>query len=151
MKNQLETLNEVISNFTEEEKKIMTENRFPYIFSKAWIYLKMGPVKYRKNDAFNQPPADYNEVDLEILANGCKQVLKGIGLVKENPFSEIDVAGFSTLFRLLHFNKIDRKTNHHFIFIDKNGALDEITFEHIVDGSQVVYYNFCEYQKIDFK
>ena len=33
MKNQLETLNEVISKFTDEEKELMNKNRFPYIFS----------------------------------------------------------------------------------------------------------------------
>ena len=26
------------------------DNRFPYLFSKAYTYLKMGPEKYRKND-----------------------------------------------------------------------------------------------------
>lgn len=149
MKNQLETLDEVISKFTEEEKKLMNENRFPYIFSKAWVYLKMGPEKYRKSDSFSQPPLDFDDEDLEILANGCKQALEGIGLTKENPFSELDVMGFSALFRLFHFQKFDRKTHHNVIFKDKKGAIDVITFQHVVDGGQVVYYNFCQYLNID--
>ncbi|RAR73828.1 hypothetical protein [Flavobacterium aciduliphilum] len=149
MKNQLETLNEVISKFTEAEKKLMNENRFPYIFSKAWVYLKMGPEKYRKQDAFSQPPLDFDDEDLEILAHGCRQVLQGVGLTKENPFSELDVLGFSALFRLFHFQKFDRKTEHNVVFKNKKGAIDIITFEHAVDGGQVVYYNFCEYLTID--
>jgi len=149
MKNQLETLNEVISKFTDEEKELMNKNRFPYIFSKAWVYLKMDPEKYSKKDAFNQPPHDFDEEDLEILSNGCKQVLEGIGLSNENPFTGLDVLGFSALFRLFHFQQIDRKTNHNFIINGKNGALDSITFEHIVEGGQVVYHNFCEYPKFN--
>ena len=75
MKNQLETLDEVISKFTVEEKKLMNENRFPYIFSKAWVYLKMGHEKYRKNDTFSQPPLEFDEEDLEILAKYVQKLL----------------------------------------------------------------------------
>ena len=149
MKNQLETLNEVISKFTVEEKQLMNENRFPYIFSKAWVYLKMGAEKYMKNDAFNQQPTDYDEEDLAILSNGCKQLIEGIGMSMEKPFTGLDVMGLYALFRLFHFQAIDRKTHHNFMLNGKNGALDGITFEHIVEGGQVVYYNFCENPKFD--
>ena len=149
MKKQLESLDEVISKFTEEEKNCVDSNRFAYIFSKAWMYSKVGPEKYRKDDAFKQPPSDFDDEDLEIIANGCRQVLEGIGMTKEKPFTGLDVMGFSALFRLFHFKNVARQCEHGFIFNDKRGALDCITFEHVMDGSHVVYYNFCEYPAID--
>lgn len=57
--------------------------------------------------------------------------------------------GFSALFRLFHFKNIQRKCKHGFIFNGKTGALDCITFQHVIDGSKVVYYNFCEYPSFD--
>jgi hypothetical protein len=149
MKKQLESLDEVISKFTEEEISSVESNRFGYIFSKAWLYNKIGPEKYRKDDAFKQPPSDFDDEDLEIIANGCRQVLEGIGMTKEKPFTGLDVMGFSALFHLFHFKNVARQCKHGFIFNDKRGALDCITFEHVIDGSHVVYYNFCEYPAID--
>lgn len=144
MKNQLQALDEVIRNFTEDEKQLMEANRFPYIFSKAWMYLKKGPNIYRKQDAFGEPSLDYEEEELQILAEGCNQILKGIGMTEEKPFTNLDVFGFYNLFRLFHFDYVSRKTNHSFIYDGKTGALDCITFEHAIDQSQIVYYNFCE-------
>ena len=146
---QIEALNKVVNQFSEEEKSSVESNRFGYIFSKAWLYIKLGPEKYRKNDAFNQPPSDFDKDDLEIIAHGCKQVLEGIGLTKEKPFTSLDVMGFSALFRLFHFQNVQRQCNHSFMLNGKSGALDCITFQHLMDGSQVVYFNFCEYPPID--
>lgn len=142
-------LDKIINQFSEKEKNLVDSNRFVYIFSKAWLYTKLGPEKYRKDDAFKQPSIDLDHEDLEILANGCRQVLDGIGLISEKPFTEIDVMGFSALFRLFHFKNIQRKCKHGFIFNGKTGALDCITFQHVIDGSKVVYYNFCEYPSFD--
>ncbi len=142
-------LDKIINQFSEKEKNLVDSNRFVYIFSKAWLYTKLGPEKYRKDDAFNQPPVDLDHEDLEVLANGCRQVLEGVGLTIEKPFTELDVMGFSALFRLFHFKNIQRKCKHGFIFNGKTGALDSITFQHVIDGSKVVYYNFCEYPSFD--
>lgn len=142
-------LDKTINQFSEKEKNLVDSNRFVYIFSKAWLYTKLGPEKYRKDDAFNQPPVDFDHEDLEVLANGCRQLLEGVGLTIEKPFTEIDVMGFSALFRLFHFKNIQRKCKHGFIFNGKTGALDCITFQHVIDGSKVVYYNFCEYPSFD--
>ena len=146
---QIEALNKVVNQFSEEEKSSVESNRFGYIFSKAWLYIKLGPVKYRKNDAFDQPPSDFDDEDLEIIAHGCRQVLEGIGLTKEKPFTNLDVMGFSALFRLFHFQNVQRQCRHGFMLNGKSGALDCITFQHLMDGSQVVYFNFCEYPPID--
>jgi hypothetical protein len=139
-----EALDKVIDQFTEEEKELMFTNRFVYIFTKAWLYVKKGPEIYRKDDAFNEPPADYDAEELEILLKACKQVLEGIGMSSEKPFTGIDVFGFNALFRLFHFENVHRTTKHQFMLGDKRGILDCITFEHVMDREQVVYYNFCE-------
>lgn len=148
MKNQLEMLDEVINNFSDEEKRLMDTNCFPYLFSKAWMYLKIGPEKYRKRDAFQQPPVDYDEEDFQILAEGCKQIINGVGMTEHKPFTNLDVLGFYGLFRLFHFDDVKRKTNHDFVYEGKKGVLDCITLEHVIDGRQVVYYNFCDYSNI---
>jgi hypothetical protein len=147
--NQKEALIKVINQFSQEEKSVVESNRYGYIFSKAWLYSKLGPEKYRKNDAFNQPPSDFDKVDLEIIAHGCRQVLEGIGMTKEKPFTGLNVMGFSALFRMFHFQNVERQCKHGFMLNGKSGALDCITFQHLMDGSQVVYYNFCEYPPID--
>ena len=139
-----EALDKVMDQFTAAEQDLMISNRFPYIFTKAWLYVKKGPEKYREDDAFQQPPTHFNKAELEILLNACKQVLDGIGMTSEKPFTGIDVFGFYALFRLFHFEKVERKTKHRFILNNKKGILDCITFEHVMDGEQVVYYNFCE-------
>ena len=145
MKNQLQALDEVINNFSEEEKLLMNTNQFAYIFSKAWMYLKMGPEIYRKRDAFNQPPSDFDDEELQIIANGCNQILKGIGMTEYNPLTNLDVFGFYNLFNLFHFENTSRKTKYKYIYNGKIGNLDCITFQHFMNDSQIVYYNFCEF------
>lgn len=145
---QTETLEKVIYRFSEEEEKLADLNRFAYIFVKAWLYIKLGPTEYSKDDAFNQPSSDTDEEVLEMLAKGCEQVTEGVGLTSENPFTGLNVVGFSALFGLFHFKNIKRKCKHGFILNNKRGALDCITFQHAMDESQVVYYNFCEYTSV---
>ena len=140
---QKETLEQIISQFTEQELKIFETNRFGYIFAKAWLYIEIGPEKYRKIDFYQQPPSDFDTVDLAIITHGCNQVIDGIGMTKEKPFTGLDVSGFNALFKLFHFESIERKTEFKFTLNDKKGILDCITFQHLIDGSQVVYYNFC--------
>lgn len=144
-----EAKNKLINQFSDAEKIIAEKNRYFYIAEKAFLFLKLGPEKYRKNDAFKQPPLDFDDQDLEILANGCRQVLEGIGLTKEKPFTGLDVQGFYGLFALFHFKNIQRQCKHGFILNGSKGALDCITFQHLVDGTKVVYLNFCEYPAFD--
>jgi len=145
---QKEALVNVLNQFSEIEKNNAESNRFSYIFSKAWLFIKLGPDKYRKNDAFNQPPSDFDDEILEILMKGCRQVLKGFGMSKEKPFTELDVLGFSGLFKMFHFHEIKRQCKHGFILNGNKGALDCITFQHLMDGSQIVYFNFCQYPSL---
>lgn len=133
----------LFAKMTDEEKELMEEFRFGYIYFKAQLFLEIGPEKYRKDDAFHQPPIDFDSNDIEILNNGCRQILDGAGLIPEKAFTNLDVSGFSALFRMFHFSSISRKTKYSFILNGKKGILDCITFEHQVDGSRVTYYNFC--------
>jgi hypothetical protein len=131
-------------SLTEADRQTAQENRFPYIYSKAALFLKMKPEIYRKNDFFGQPPAEFDEEDIAILKHGCQQVLEGKGFKKENPFTGLDVFGFSALMRLFHFQQLSRKTFHTYEHEERTGILDCITFRHLVEDTEVVYYNFCE-------
>ena len=136
----------LFAKMTDEEKELMEKFRFGYIFFKAQLFLKIGPDKYRKDDAFQQPPIDFNSEDIEVLNDGCRQILNGVGLIPEKAFTNLDVSGFSALFRMFHFSSTSRETKYGFILNGKKGVLDQITFQHLMDGSVVTYYNFCEYQ-----
>jgi hypothetical protein len=140
----LKEFNAFFQNFSDADQTLAIQNRFPYIYSKAALFLKMKPEIYRKNDFFSQPPADFDEEDIAILKHGCEQVLEGKGLKKENPFTGLGVLGFSALMRLFHFERVSRQTFHTYQHEGRSGILDCITFRHMVEDSDVVYYNFCE-------
>jgi hypothetical protein len=134
------SLDELMNAMPEGKRSVAVQNRLPYIFSKAFTYLKMGPERYRKNDFFGQPPEDMSAEQLSLIESGCRQILLGKGLTADEPFTGLDVFGFYDLFRVLHYEKADRSTVRR-----PNGILDEITKELAVDGSKVVYYNLVEY------
>ena len=54
----------------------------------------------------------FDPEELEILKLGCEQVIEGKGLFSRNPFVNIDVAGFSSLMRLFHFEAVSRSAWH---------------------------------------
>ena len=145
----IEAMNELFDSFTPEQETYAIENEFPYVYSKASSFLEMGAEEYRANDFFKQPPLDFDEEDLAILQHGCNQILAGVGMSFENPFTGLDVDGFYALMRMFHFESIKRKTRHGQEFNDEKGAIDCITFKHAVDGRTCAYYNFCAYPKLD--
>lgn len=149
MNKQINQLNTIISTFSEKEKELMIENHFAYIFSKSYQFLKVGPDIYRKNDALQEPSLDYSIDDIQTITNGCNQIMSGVGLVPEKPFTGLDVYGFSALFRMFHFISIARKTIHNAVVNGVKGAIDTITFEHQIEGFKVTYNNFCEYPNFD--
>jgi hypothetical protein len=142
-------MNELFDSFTPEQEAYALENEFPYVYSKASSFLVMGAEKYRANDFFKQPPLDFDEEDISILQHGCSLVLSGVGMSVENPFTGLDVAGFSALMRMFHFEAIGRKTKHGKVLNNEKGALDCIKFKHMVDGRTCEYFNFCRYPKMD--
>jgi hypothetical protein len=71
-------------------------------------------------------------------------VLEGKGFKQENPFAGLGVGGFYALMRMFHFEPCGRKTLHLHKHDGKKGMLDCITFRHMVDENEVLYFNFCE-------
>lgn len=134
----------LIENWPNELKMIASENRFAYIHEKARLFLLLGAEKYRKMDFFKQPNDSLTEEEIEILKVGCEQLLNGKGLTAENPLENLDVSGFNSLMRLFHFNPIQRKSKSANIN-QTRGIIDQITFEHLIEDSQVTYYNYCTY------
>jgi len=137
----LQELKLLLKTLSPDEKELFQTNRYAYLFDKAYKYLKMGPEMYRKNDPLNQPDKNCSEEELELIENGCQQVLKGKGLTAENPFTELDIIGFRLLFDLFHFEQIERVSYN----LGDGKFVDEIKFQHLMDGSIVTYYNQVVY------
>ena len=140
MNKEIEALDILMDAMTEDMQLKALDNRFPYLFSKAYTYLKMGPKKYRKNDFFKMPKSDLDQDELDAIESGCKQILQGVGFNVEKPCTGIQIRGFILLLALMHFEQIARKSQS--IKIDgKLCFIDQIKFKHLVDGSEITYYN----------
>lgn len=134
----------LIDTFSDEQKKSSEKNRFIYIYTKAYLFLKQGHKIYFKNDFFGNNFLSWDLAEVELVKSGCEQILKGKGLTAEQPFTNLGVFGFANLFYLLHFTNAGRKT----IKIKKDNKIlfmDQIDFEHIVEGGLVRYYNLVEH------
>jgi hypothetical protein len=139
-------LNNLFSHMSEKDKELANQNQYAYLFSKAFLFLKQGPIIYRKHDFFHQPPADLSADEILILQNGCRQILSGKGLSAESPFTNLGIQGFSGLLQLFHFEKKDRSSKYGFKNDDLSGVLDCITFQHIMEENRITtLYNFCVY------
>lgn len=141
----------LFEEMSDEDGLLAMENKFEYIYSKAYVFLQMKPELYRKKDFFGEPSEEIDEEGLKLIKLGCQQILKGIGFKAENPFVDIGPFGFYDLMSLFHFDSQSRKTIYSHVHNGKKGALDCITFKHRVNEICVVYYNFCEYEQFDDK
>lgn len=144
MNSEYKTLDEVMDAMTEDQQLLAIENQFPYMFTKAAIYLSVGPEQYSKEDYFKLPKTTDTE-ELEWIKQGCIQLCMGKGLFEGNPFTGLGVSGFYLLMELFHFKSVSRKTKRGIFIGGQRGVLDCITFEHIIDGRPASYYNFCVY------
>lgn len=140
----IEMLNSIMDKMSDEEETIAMDNRFPYLFTKAYIYLKSGPDNYRKDDYFKLPSKSLDIDELAAIESGCKQILNGIGFLSEKPFTGLDISGFRLLFEMMHFESISRISKST-KFEGKTCFIDQITFKHVVDGSEITYYNLVSY------
>jgi len=139
-------LNNLFSHMSEKDKELANQNQYAYLFSKAFLFLKQGPVIYRKHDFFHQPPAELTAEGILVLQNGCRQILLGKGLSAESPFTDLGVHGFSGLLQLFHFQQKNRTTKYGFKMGNSSGVLDCITFQHIMEENRITtLYNFCVY------
>jgi len=130
---QLETL---INQFSDEDTKLCLENRFPYLYTKAYYFNRDGPESYATSDAFNLPDSSFSIEDIELLKLGCKQILEGKGFSSKNPFRNLGIRGCHKLFELFHF----KFTNQQVTKVS-DGMLDNMTFKHVVDNKEITYYN----------
>tara|TARA_B100001287_G_scaffold173192_1_gene145866 strand:+ start:1423 stop:1848 length:426 start_codon:yes stop_codon:yes gene_type:complete len=127
----------LFKNLSQKDKDLALQNRLPYIFTKASYFIKDGPKLYSEKDALNMPDDSYSNDDIEKLKIGCKQIINGIGLTLDNPLKDLGIRGCHKLFSLFHFEMVDQKA-----FKNKNrNFVDEMTFKHIIDGKEVIYYN----------
>jgi hypothetical protein len=145
MMNELKELDLFLNNMTQKDRDYALANHFAYFFSKARLFLKIGPKKYRMLDFFEQP-SDKNSVEeLEVLTLGCTQIMEGRGFSEERPFVNLDVFGFSLLMSMFHFERDSRTSKYGVEIEGKTGVLDCITVIHQVDGKKATLFNFCAF------
>lgn len=130
---QLETL---INQFSDEDTKLCLENRFPYLYTKAYYFNREHPESYASSDAFNLPDSSFSNEDIELLKSGCEQILKGKGFSSKIPFKNLGIRGCHKLFELFHF----KFTNQQVTKVP-DGMLDKMTFKHVMDNKEITYYN----------
>lgn len=136
MENISEQLETLINQFSDEDTKLCLENRFPYLYTKAYYFNRDGPESYASSDAFNLPDISFSSEDIELLKLGCKQILEGKGFSSKNPFRNLGIRGCHKLFELFHF----KFTNQQVTKVP-DGMLDNMTFKHVVDNKGITYYN----------
>lgn len=129
-------------------RKNVDESKIAYIFAKAELYLKLGPVLYRKNDFFKFPDKAWDTKTLAGIERGCKQIVEGKGLTIHNPL-ELAIDVCYRLMELFHFERTGNRQTKKIKENDKTRFLDSMEFQHIVDGSKVVYNNLVPPQDAD--
>jgi hypothetical protein len=139
----MEKIENVLSLMNSDDQEYCILNQFPYIFTKAELYLKIGPDKYRKEDFFQQPPLNLDTVDMESIRYGCEQIIEGRGFNYTTPLQGLGVSGFYRLMELFHFQFESRKTKYSFKYEEEKGALDIMTFAHQVDDGKATLFHFC--------
>jgi len=142
------SLDEVMDAMSESQQLYALDQQFPYLFTKAALFLEQGAVSYRTSDFFQEPKTNDPE-ELDIIANGCRQLCMGKGLWDHAPFTQLGVTGFYQLMQLMHFQAASRKTQRGFYVDDLRGTLDCISFRHAMDFRTATLYNFCVYPKLE--
>jgi hypothetical protein len=132
------------ATFNDQMNELANQNRFDYIFSKAYLYLKMGPEIYRRKDAFQMPNIEWDKEYYPELQYGCEQLLIAKGLLKDNPIENIDTLSFKYLFSMFHYDCINIKS--HVLEVDnKVSFIDEVLFQHYIDESLITYFQWVKY------
>jgi hypothetical protein len=137
MKSASEDLEELMKNLSAKDVRLLLDNRFPYIFTKAHYFLQDGPELYKKKDAFSLPDNSFSKIDIEKITIGCKQILTGKGFRKDLPMEGIGIRAFYKLLELFHFEMINQLAYK----IDTDKRLNKITFKHVKNNSKIVCYN----------
>lgn len=139
----MEKIEKVLSLMNSDDQEYCILNQFSYIFTKAELYLQIGPENYRKEDFFQQPPLKLDTTDMESIRYGCEQIVEGRGFNFSTPLQGLGVSGFYRLMGLFHFQFESRKTKYSFIYEEEKGALDIMTFTHQMDDRKATLFHFC--------
>jgi hypothetical protein len=110
---------------------------FLYLRTKADIYLRRGPDRYREIDAFDMPPKDTSPEMLVVLKHAMEQLSQNIGGTPDEPLSGLGIEGFYLLMTTLHFDlasqRIHQKTT--------DSILDEMIMAHRMTGQTIRLFN----------
>jgi hypothetical protein len=137
-------LQEVMDGMSPEYLAEAEENEFVYLFTKSFLYLRMGPEAYRRQDFFNRPAEDTDPSDLERIEAGCRQILGGVGFTKDRPLTGLGISGFYSLLNMFHF-KLHRQSIAGRLE-GRQGMLDRMEMYHVMDGRTCVLFNAVEYE-----
>jgi hypothetical protein len=138
-----------LDSLSVEEQNILLNNDFHYIQAKAEIFLRIGSTKYRKSDALGEPRKTTSKAVLLDIKSVCNQIAEGLGFTSERCISEVDMRGFYAAMRMFHFEETDRQTKHCFNYKGRVGALDVMTFAHLVRNSVARMFVFYAYENGD--
>lgn len=131
-------LDNLFAKWDNSEQDLAIDNHFPYILTKAVIFLSSGANNYQKHDFFNEPSKlDSSSVDR--LKLGCKQIIEGKGLTAETAFSDLGISGLYQLMRMFHFKRTRKHTEYN--YQGNSTILDQITFQHRVDNRIITLFN----------
>jgi hypothetical protein len=117
---------------------------FGYVHCKAFVYLTVGPAKYRRMDYFHLPPEEWSPELLEIVERGCEQIVQWRGLTPDSPFENIGIEGFYALLQVFHFELAQQSA-----FDGRDGTiLDRMEMIHVVSSEGLTLYNRVRQEKI---
>ncbi len=140
----------LLKSLPPSERKHLLKNDFPYIHTKASHFLKVGPAKYRKADALGEPSRSVGKDALRNIKAVCSQLVAGHGFSPEKCISRVSMEGLYAAMQMFHFEETDRQTTHGVTHNGDIGALDSVTFTHVVKHTTTQVMVFYPYEKPDF-
>ena len=124
-------------NIPEELAKLASDNFYEYIQVKAERYLDVGYEKYRESDAMHMPDFQMSNQMLELMRNGCTQIIHFRGLTSDSAFEDLGIQAFYKLMELFHYKVIIQSIARS----EKEFFIDEMHMEHMVTGQKLTLYN----------
>lgn len=109
-----------------------------YILTKAGLYLRLGPDRYRKADFFGLPRADWDDDLLAEIESCFRQFADGRGYSSDRPVEGVGISGFSAALHTLHFRLVEQRAS---LTDDSQAFIDEMVLEHVMDHHAVTLYN----------
>lgn len=148
---------QLLQSLPPRESERLLENEFPYLHSKASLFLKLGATKYRKQDALGVPHKGISRNELSEIKDVCKMIQEGIGFTEEKPLFDISMSAFYSTMTMFHFEEIHRSSVPTFRHGAERGLLDMVTFEQVMTRAKTtlcIFYPFpaevlAELQKME--